>query len=53
MAQIPGPEVHLPTEAAVIGYLEKCRRKGASPVRSALLTILIPGMAGARLGQWK
>ena len=53
MAQIPGPEVHLPTEAAVIGYLEKCRRKGASPVRSALLTILIPGMASARLGQWK
>jgi hypothetical protein len=53
MAQIPGPEVHLPTEAAVIGYLEKCRRKGAAPVRSALLNILIPGIASARLEQWK
>ena len=53
IAQIPGPEVHLPTEAAIIGYLEKCRRKDAAPVRSALLTILIPGMASARLGQWK
>jgi len=31
ISQIPGPEVHLPTEAAVIGYLEKCRGKDSAP----------------------
>ena len=53
IAQIPGPEVHLPTEAAVIGYLEKCRSKDSSPDRSTLLTILIRGMASPSLRQWK
>ena len=53
ITQILGPEVHLPTEAAVIAYLEKCRSKDSAPDWSALLTILIPGMASARLSQWK
>ena len=53
MAQIPGPEVHLPTEAAVIGYLEKCRAKDSAPDRNTLLTILVRGMASASLNQWK
>lgn len=41
ITQILGPEVHLPTEAAVIAYLEKCRSKDSAPDRSA------------RLSQWK
>ena len=53
ISQIPGPEVHLPTEAAVIGYLEKCRGKDSAPDRRTLLTILIRGMASPSLNQWK
>jgi hypothetical protein len=53
ISQIPGHEVHLPTETAVIGYLEKCRSKDSAPDRSTLITILIRGMASARFSQWK